>query len=244
MSAFGGVSNLKAGAQFGQSDSSLSANYHGSAPLSSSITSDTWFPNSTGVDCKLIHGDRWQEIKGAMTQHIHDKKTSTYDQEFTETYNSDLTRNMHGSAAEHYFGGVGRDYLARPTESYFAGKEEHNEADGLETQVFKAEAISSVAWEAVPLKVEMLGLEVAAAVAGEVKVSSGFQLEAGTLGMDFHGITLESSLSHHEFGVLKDHAEALKNEINALHVGLSGLGYRCRAAGIHTGVLLGPNQFL
>ncbi|HYB62062.1 MAG TPA: hypothetical protein VEH50_11360 [Methylomirabilota bacterium] len=244
MSTFGGVSNLKTGAQLGPSDSSLSANYHGSAPLNSSITSDTWLPNTTGADSKLVHGDRWQEITGAMTQHIHDKKTSTYDQEFTETYNSDVTRNMNGAASEHYFGGVGRDYLARPTELYFAGKEEHNEADGLETSVYKAEAIASIAWEAVPLKVENLGLEIVTTFVGEVSVSSGLQLEAGSFGMDFHGITLESSLSHHEFRILKEHAEALKSEIGALHHVLGFLKCSCRDAGIHTGTILGPNQFL
>ena len=244
MSTFGGVSNLKTGAQPGPSDSSLSANYHGSAPLNSSITSDTWLPSTTGADSKLVHGDRWQEITGKMTQHVDGDKTSTYGGTFTETYNSDLTRNMNGSASEHYFGGVGRDYLGRPTELYFAGKEEHNEADGLETHVYKAEAIASVAWEAVPLKVETLGLNIVTTIAGEVNVTSGFQLEAGTLGMDFHGITLESSLSHHEFGLLKEHAEALKNEISALHTGLFNLACRCGIGGIHTGFIIGPNQFL
>ena len=51
-------------------DSALATNYKGSAPLDKTITQDTWLPGTHGLDCKLVHGDRWQELKGSLTENI------------------------------------------------------------------------------------------------------------------------------------------------------------------------------
>jgi len=235
MDVFGGQSSMQTGSQKGHSDNALKTNYHGSAPLDASITSESWLKPTTGVDCKLVHGDRWQEIKGAMTQHIQDKKISTYDQEFSETYNSDLTRNMNATAAEHYFGTVGRDYLARPTESYLAGKEEHNAGDALETHVYKAEAISSVAWEAVPLKIDTVGLEIAVPVVGEVRVSAGFLLEASSVGIFAHRWEFKNYW-------LKQEAAAMESKIVAMQEHIGTLQSKMRPLEVIEGILFATNQ--
>jgi hypothetical protein len=55
---------------FTAADSSLTTNYKGSAPIDKTITQDSWLPGTKGLDCKLVHGDRWQELKGNLTENI------------------------------------------------------------------------------------------------------------------------------------------------------------------------------
>jgi hypothetical protein len=52
----------------------------GSLPWGS-FTSITGLAGTTGVDCKLVHGDRWQEIKGNMTE------------DYTGNVNTNITLN-------------------------------------------------------------------------------------------------------------------------------------------------------
>lgn len=61
---------------FTAADSSLTTNYKGSAPLNSTITQDSWLPGTTGLDCKLVHGDRWQELNGQLTENIASSATT------------------------------------------------------------------------------------------------------------------------------------------------------------------------
>lgn len=101
-----------------KSDNSLSTNYKGSAPLNASITQDSWLPGTKGLDCKLVHGDRWQEVLGSMTEHFTGSVTSNIDtndqvtilgtrtvsvtQSDTETYYSTYTVDIWQPAMVHY----------------------------------------------------------------------------------------------------------------------------------------------
>jgi len=62
------------------------------------------------------------------------------------------------------------------------------------------------------------------------------------LGMDFHGITLESSLSKHEYGVLKEEAKALESKIHTLGTDIGALHNSVTLLRAATGYLLGKNQ--
>ncbi|HKM83556.1 MAG TPA: hypothetical protein VJY15_21670 [Candidatus Acidoferrum sp.] len=233
MSIFGGQSDAKTemGTQVGQSDFSLKTNYHGSATLDTSITSASWLPGTTGVDCKLVDGDRWQKITGKMTQDVDGDKTSTYGGAFTETYTGDVKRTMHGVVEENYWGAGGntRDYYTHLDEHFWLGHKQQNEVEEIEIRKYKMEIIDIFSFECNPMKFEILGLGVTVEVAGEVSVSPGLQLEAGTFGMDFHGVALESALKKSEYGILKDEAKALESKIAALEFEVGELDVDNRA---------------
>jgi hypothetical protein len=134
------------------------------------------------VDCKLVHGDRWQEIKGAMTQHIYGQKASTYDGEFYETYNSGVTRIMNGAVEEDYSGLVDRTYSLHVEELYMAGHQQQNYVEELEIRCWKAEVVENVSFETGPCKIDMVGLDLS--VAGTaIDIAAVLQLELAPLGI-------------------------------------------------------------
>ncbi|MEO8371389.1 MAG: hypothetical protein ABI806_19540 [Candidatus Solibacter sp.] len=49
------------------------------------ITSATALAGTTGVDCMLVHGDRWQEMKGSLKENYAVDKTITVKGKHTET---------------------------------------------------------------------------------------------------------------------------------------------------------------
>jgi hypothetical protein len=101
-----------------KADNSLTTNYKGSAPLNATITQHDWLPTTNGLDCKLIHGDRWQEILGSMTEHFTGTVTTNIDTDdhlkvggvrtvditgnFTENYFSNYTADIWQTANIHY----------------------------------------------------------------------------------------------------------------------------------------------
>jgi len=225
MSAFGGVSNLQTGSQPGPSDSSLSANYHGSAPLNSSITSDTWLPSTTGADSKLVHGDRWQEITGKMTQYVGGDKNSTYAAGFTETYGGQVTRNMNGAGVEESYNClVYRTYNAHFEEYFMAGHTQHNELEELEIRTSKTEVIENLCWECGPYKIDMFGIDVG--VAGiKTDFATLLQLEIGPVGICTRAVLeLGTSPIRLEYGGLTQEAKAMKSKIKAMDLEIAALG--------------------
>ncbi len=62
----------------------------GKALSYSAMPTTTALAGTTGVNCKLVHGDRWQEILGNMTEHYTLSVTSTIDQNWTITVNGTM----------------------------------------------------------------------------------------------------------------------------------------------------------
>ncbi|MFI5092988.1 MAG: hypothetical protein ACHQIK_06065 [Candidatus Acidiferrales bacterium] len=245
MDVFGGQSSMQTGSQKGQSDNALKTNYHGSAPLDGSIISETWLPGTTGMDCKLVHGDRWQEITGKMTQDVGGDKTSTYGGAFSETYNGEVTRTMNGSKLEENYNClVERTYSLHAEEHFMAGRRQQNDVEELEIRNSKAEAIQGLSWEGAPYKIDTFGIDLSLA-ATKIDFATLLQLEFGPVGICLRAVLeLGAAPIRVEYGGLSQDAKALENKIHSLTLGLSSLGVHCRTAGIHTGTLLGPNQFL
>lgn len=256
MSVFGqqSTTNTEMATGLGQSDYSLTTNYNGSAPLNISpppppsspfsITSDSWLPGTTGVDCKLVHGDRWQEIEGNMTQHVAQNKTSTYDGNFGETYKGNVDRVMWGQTFTETYHTLddlcSRDYNGHATETFHAGHTQINKHEELETRSSKAEAIQEFSLELNWRKFEFLGLATTCSL-GEVS--------AAVAGTCFRGAELILAGSKFEFGVYKkegfaygDEIKALKNEIHAMKIGVNKLRFHLIELGIYTGPIWGPNQ--
>jgi len=68
----------------------------GGALTYGAMTTLTALAGTTGVDCKLVTGDRWQEIAGNMTEHYTLIVTSTIDQDWNTTVNRNWTINVNG----------------------------------------------------------------------------------------------------------------------------------------------------
>lgn len=241
MSVFGGQSQTEIATGLQNPDYSLTTNWGpNTTPPDNNITKDWWLPGTTGVDCKLVHGDRWQEIAGNMTQHVAQSKTSNYDGDFTETYGGTggtgtVTRTMNGHVTENYFGGTnGRDYHGHLDEHYHAGHTQLNDVEEIESRKWKAEAIQGYSWETNPFKFELLGGGVTVA-GGELKFLgaeasiAGAHIEAGAIAASFHAY---------------DRGEAaLEQKIHAVDNQFKGLGFAIldvanlaiRPVDVHTG---------
>ncbi len=240
MGAFSGASYVLTalGPKVGQSDNSLAINYQGSAPLNT-IALETFLPGTTGVDCKLVNGDRWQEITGKMTQDVGGDKTSTYGGAFTETYNGDVTRNMNGASfEENYYGAGGntRDYYTHLEETFYLGHKQSNYVEELEVRTSKSEAIQQFSWESNPCKAEALGFGFT--IAGvDIGIATILQFESGVFGISFRGLELGYSGFRFEYGGLTQEAKAMKSVIDTLEVEVGALVVDSRALSVVENVI-------
>ncbi len=74
------------------------------------ITGTTALAGTTGIDCKLVHGDRWQEIKGNMTEHYTLNVKTTIDQNWTILVNGQMFLTVMQGFTEQEYGPVNRTY--------------------------------------------------------------------------------------------------------------------------------------
>lgn len=141
---------------------------------------------TTGIDCKLVHGDRWQEIAGAMTEHFTGDVTSNVDGNVGHTVGMNETRNIALELTETVQGEATLNYSDRRTLNVYV-KDEVNVygsrevlITGLDEETYnvhreideptKFETVfSETGWktfilELCPLKVESCGLHVGVTV--------------------------------------------------------------------------------
>ncbi|MGD0578553.1 MAG: hypothetical protein ABSC08_06460 [Bryobacteraceae bacterium] len=69
---------------------------NGKALSYGAMTTPAALAGTTGNDCKLVHGDRWQEIAGNMTEHYTLDVKTTIDQNWNTTVNQDWTIAVNG----------------------------------------------------------------------------------------------------------------------------------------------------
>ena len=92
------------------------------------MTSTAAMGGTTGVDSKLIHGDRWQEIKGNLTEHIAENLKTNIDKIQKWTVHEDShntidgkTYNLYREEAFLWFHGDSLfDYFAEHTDMHHA----------------------------------------------------------------------------------------------------------------------------
>jgi hypothetical protein len=83
-----------------------------------SITTTTALAGTTGLDCKLVHGDRWQEIGGKMTEHYTDNVKSTFDQNWTILVSGIMSLTVVKGYNESQQGPVNREYVQVVTDLF------------------------------------------------------------------------------------------------------------------------------
>jgi hypothetical protein len=92
--------------------------------LSNAMNSPGALGGTTGVDCKLIHGDRWQEIQGKLTEnikndlttHILQKQKWTIDNNLDFTVNGETTETFVGEVKEYFHSGSRSEYFGERTD--------------------------------------------------------------------------------------------------------------------------------
>ena len=121
MGAFGGEPKTVNGAFSPATDNKTPA--FGSLPAGS-MTSLTGLAGTTGTDAKLIHGDRWQQIDGNLTENIKDDlKTHVLADEIW-TVDGDYTMKVVGDTKDTRQGETKEYYIA---ESRFEYTTEHTD---------------------------------------------------------------------------------------------------------------------
>jgi hypothetical protein len=83
-----------------------------------SITSLTGLAGTTGTDCKLVHGDRWQEIQGNMNEHYTLNVNTTIDQNWTIQVNGIMNLTVVMGYNEEEQGPVNRHYVKVVTDTF------------------------------------------------------------------------------------------------------------------------------
>ena len=77
----------------------------------SNYTSTTGLAGTTGIDCKLVHGDRWQEVQGNMTEHYTNNVKTTIDLDWTIQVNGVMNLTVMLGFNENEYGPVNRTYF-------------------------------------------------------------------------------------------------------------------------------------
>jgi len=83
-----------------------------------SMTGSTALAGTTGIDCKLVHGDRWQEIQGSMTEHWTGYVNTTIDQNWTIQVNGIMNLTVVKGYNEEQQGPVNKHFVQVVTEIY------------------------------------------------------------------------------------------------------------------------------
>ncbi len=156
-----------------------------------SITSATGLGGTTGVDVKLIHGDRWQEIKGNQTENI-EKDLKTHIKENEEwTIDENLTYKVGAKTEDTRTEDYKQYFHAHSFFEYFEKRTEyHHESDHLINpthtfEIFNVEgefktvdlAVKATSFEAKGTSVEAVVLN--AEGLGATAEAFGAKVEAG-----------------------------------------------------------------
>lgn len=88
-----------------------SLDYHG-------MTSASALSGTTGIDCKLVHGDRWQEIKGNMTEDYSGSVKTDITQDEHISVGGTVFLNVTTGWNENQFGPVNRTYFKVVTDTF------------------------------------------------------------------------------------------------------------------------------
>lgn len=96
------------------------------------VTTSSGLAGTTGADCKLVHGDRWQQIDGS-----HNETVSV---NVTTSIGGNETRTVMGSTTESYIGNVAKTITANYTRTIIGSEL------GLNVGPFNRTDVAPVTW--------------------------------------------------------------------------------------------------
>jgi hypothetical protein len=176
---------------------------------------------TTGVDTKLIHGDRWQEIKGKLTENIEkDLKTDIKENE-EWTVHEDLTFKIGGKTEDtrvkevfEYFHDVSRfEYFEMHTDLHHEEDHQINPTHKFDILGVESEA-KTVEAKILGTKIEALGIFIEAAVG---------KAEAKAAGAEAWGFKVGAGFFANEAVHIDIKEKELKAELKGMHDEITGL---------------------
>ena len=94
------------------------------------MTTATALAGTTGTDAKLIHGDRWQEIVGNLTENVSDDLTTHIFKNQTWTIDEDLKHKVSGKTTDTRVEDFKEYFLAETRSEYtLEHTEQHHDKD-------------------------------------------------------------------------------------------------------------------
>ena len=193
----------------------------------SAMSSTTALAGTTGVDAKLIHGDRWQQIDGSQTEtidkdltvEIKKNETWTVDEDYTMTVKGKTDDTRQEDVKETYFADSHFEYWKEHTDIHHDEDHQINPTHTFDILHIEGEyksvdlAIKASAFEAKGLSIEVTGAKGEAWGAGaEAYVA---QVGAGVFENAVSAISVQEK-------ALDARLEGMENEIKGLHSHMGG----------------------
>jgi hypothetical protein len=146
-----------------------------------SMTGATALAGTTGIDCKLIHGDRWQEIKGNMTEHWTGNVNTNIDQNWTIQVNGMMSLTVVTGYYEEEQGPVNRYYWQVVNDTF---SQDHN-VSVPDSAAFQVSAYANTFVELEQIAI-VFGMCLQACISLGITIAAMFDLEYKTLHAEFH----------------------------------------------------------
>jgi hypothetical protein len=179
---------------------------------------------TTGIDCKLIHGDRWQEIQGKLTEnikndlttHILEKQKWTVDEDLNFTVTGETTENFVGEAKQYFHSGSRFEYFGEHTDLHHDHDHQINPTHTFDILDTEGEyknveiAVTASAFEAIGTSVEATVAKAEAWGAGAE--AWGAQVGAGAFHNEAVALDVGEHEADHKMDLVKGRLDALEAE--------------------------------
>jgi hypothetical protein len=170
------------------------------------IKTTTALSECTGVDCKLIHGDRYQYVTGTQTTYIGT--------DCDETINRNWTLQVNGTTSLTFIGAYNAVYNSSVT-THEIGSSYNSESDSLfawsPTQM---EAIGFV-FEIVPLDITIAGLDLTVCVVADITFAT-VDVAFGIVVEEFKVVHTREAAEKAELAAMKTNIGMLADNIYAM----------------------------
>jgi hypothetical protein len=193
----------------------------------SAMTSSTALAGTTGVDAKLIHGDRWQQIDGSQTETIDKDLTTDIKENETWTVHENYTMTVKGKTDDTRQEDVKETYFSESRFEYWLEHTDtHHDQDHLinPTHTFDFLNIEgdykNVEFASMALGIETKGVSIEVVVAKAEAWGAGAEAYGAQVGAGFFENAVCANSVQEKASELK--LKAMENEIKGLHSHIGG----------------------
>jgi hypothetical protein len=182
---------------------------------------------ATGIDVKLIHGDRWQQIDGKQTEtidkdletRIKENETWTVDEDLKLTVKGKTTDNRIEDVKEYFHAESRFEYIGEHTDQHHENDHQLNPTQTFDILHTEGEyknidlAVKTLALEA---KGVSIGVTISKAEAwGASAEAWGASVGAGGFNNEAVGLDVGEKAAEHEMHLLKNQVHALNAQVAA-----------------------------
>jgi hypothetical protein len=192
------------------------------------MTSTSAVSGTTGVDSKLIHGDRWQEIQGNQTENIKNDLTTHIKESETWTVEENLDLTIKGKTTDNRVEDVKEYFHAESRFEYFGEHtDQHHEQDHQinPTHTFDILNIEGE-FKNIDLAIKALSIE----AKGGVIDATVSKAEAWGAGAEAWGIQVGAGGFHNEAVAMDVSEKALDQRLDGIDDKIAALNLQVGAA--------------